>query len=243
MPAREISAVMFDLGDTLFEPLHSDFISQNLKAIASTVKCDLNSHELLAEFRNTRVRVERELSSSNSTFYLHREFIGRVVSTMLRDLEHPISDDAVEKFCDAQRDAVVANLCPRNDCTSTLMQLRASGYTLAIVSNIDDEWLEPIRDRWNLDQLVDGILSSELAQSCKPDSSIFLQACRMIEVRPQDALFVGDSLINDVEGSRSVGMEPIWFDTSSTGQIRDKPVQTITALSELVKILAKRHST
>ena len=242
MPSREISAVMFDLGDTLFEPLRSTYISENLNRIASAVKLDLNAHELLSEFRSKRLQVEQELSSSDSTFYLHREFIGRVVSAMFADLDCPIAEDVVEKFCDAQRDAVVANLRPRKDCTSTLEQLRASGYKLAIVSNIDDEWLEPIRNRWNLDLFVDAILSSESAKSCKPDSSVFLHACRMIDVRPYEVVFVGDSLVNDVKGSRSVGMEPIWFDTGGSGPVLDETVQSTTALYELIDILANRNT-
>ena len=200
MPSPEISTVMFDLGDTLFEPLHSSFVRKNLNAVAATVEFDAGSHELLSEFRSTRTRIERELSDSNSTFYLHREFIGKVVTALFATLDCPIEDETIEQFCDAQRDAVVANLRPRSDCAQTLESLRSFGYRLAIVSNIDDEWLEPIGKKWNLERMVDQILSSEQARSCKPDSSIFLHACRMIEVLPHEVVFVGDSFVNDVKG-------------------------------------------
>lgn len=238
MAPTEVSAVMLDLGDTLFEPLDSSYVLENLNTATSTVKLETDPRELLSEFRSTRVRIERELSESNSTFYLHRDFIAKVVSDLFANLDSTIPYEVVQRFCDAQRDAVVGNLRPREDCTSTLSRLRDLGYKLAIVSNIDDEWLEPLNERWNLDQMVDAILSSECAQSCKPDSSIFFQACRMIDVHPHEVVFVGDSLVNDVEGSRSVGMEPVWFDPSSTRPPHGQSVRSITTLGELVDILS-----
>lgn len=236
MSPLEVSTVMFDLGDTLFEPLSSTFIKKNLEDVAHTVNLNNETHELLSEFRITRNRIEHELSASNLTFYLHREFIGKVLISMFESFGFSIGDEVVEQFCDAQRDAVIANLHPRTDCVPTLARLRALGYKLAIVSNIDDEWLEPIAERWNLCRIVDGILSSEEARSCKPDSSIFLQACRMIDVLPQQVIFVGDSFVNDVTGSRNVGMNPIWFDTGGTDPGHES-TPTITELSELEDVL------
>lgn len=242
MPACEVSTVMFDLGDTLFEPLNSSSIMENLEAVASTVKFDADPRELLTEFRRTRTRIEQELSDSNSTFYLHREFIGKVVSALFATFDCPIADELVEQFCDAQRDAVVANLRPRSDCAQTLENLRGFGYKLAIVSNIDDEWLEPISNKWNLERMVDKILSSEQARSCKPDSSIFLQACRMIDAPPHEVIFVGDSFVNDVEGSKTVGMKPVWFNPDAPTPDHDGSVRSIAELSKLVPILTKTET-
>lgn len=238
MAPTKVSAVMLDLGDTLFEPLDSSYVLENLNTATSTVNLETDPLELLSEFRRTRTRTERELSRANSTFYLHRDFIAKVVSDLFASLNCKIPYEVVQRFCDAQRDAVVANLRPREDCTSTLNRLRDLGYKLAIVSNIDDEWLDPLKEQWNLDQMVDGILSSECAHSCKPDSSIFLQACRLIDVHPHEVVFVGDSLVNDVEGSRSVGMDPVWFDPNGTRPPQRQPVRSITTLSELVDILS-----
>lgn len=239
MSSTEYSTVMFDLGDTLFEPLNSSLIKKNLEAAAVASKLNARMSKMLSEFRTTRSRIEQEYATSNSTFYLHREFIGQVLTSMFESLDCPIADDVVEQFCNAQRDAVVAHLRPRKDCVPTLERLRDFGYKLAIVSNIDDEWLEPIGERWNLDRLVDGILSSERARSCKPDSAIFLQACRMMDVLPHEVLFVGDSFVNDVTGAKNVGMKPIWFDPNAARPGHDSSVRTITELNELVDILEK----
>ena len=241
MSSLEISTVMFDLGDTLFEPLNSSFIGKNLEAVAHSVKLNKRTPDLLSEFRTKRNQVEHEFSASNSTFYLHRQFIAKVLTSMFESFGHALEDEVIEQFCDSQRDAVVANLRPRKDCERTLVRLRDLDYKLAIVSNIDDEWLEPIGKQWKLDRLVDEILSSEQARSCKPDSSIFLQACRMVGVPPHEVLFVGDSYVNDVNGSKSVGMYPIWFDTDGSNPSHDGSVKSITELSELESILTKKE--
>ena len=237
MQFKKFSAVMFDLGDTLFEPLDSFFITKNLQVVASDARVDAKADQLLSSFRANRIRIERELSESKSTFYLHREFVQKVLSATFHSFGCSLSSELLNQFCEAQRDAVVENLRPRRDCAKTLKALRHGGYRLGIVSNIDNEWIEPIREKWELDLLVDEILSSEQASSCKPDPSIFLQACRMISVKPQESLFVGDSFSNDVIGSRNVGMQPIWFDTGSVNLKQSETVQSVTELSELVQVL------
>ncbi len=55
----------------------------------------------------------------------------------------------------------------------------------------------------------DVVISSEHAQSCKPDSTIFLMTCSEMGVQPGDTVFVGDSEINDVQGGNSVGMSTV----------------------------------
>lgn len=240
MQSENFSAVMFDLGDTLFEPLDSSFVTRNLEDVAVAASVDIKSDQLLSKFRSTRNRFERELSESRATFYLHREFVRNVLSSTFDSFDCSLTSGLLDKFCDAQRDVVVENLRPRKDCTETLKRLRKNGYRLGIVSNIDNEWIEPIRKKWELDLLVDEILSSEQACSCKPSSSIFLQACRLIDVKPQESLFVGDSFANDVIGSRNVGMHPIWFDTGLSNLDQGETVQSVTELSELLNILVRR---
>lgn len=241
MSSLEISTVMFDLGDTLFEPLNSSLIGKNLETVAYSVKLNKGTPDLLSEFRITRNQIEHEFSASNSTFYLHRQFIAKVLTSMFESFGHALEDEVIEQFCDSQRNAVVENLRPRKDCARTLARLRDLDYKLAIVSNIDDEWLEPISKLWKLDRMVDEILSSEQARSCKPHSSIFLQACRMVGVLPHEVIFVGDSYVNDVTGSKNVGMHPIWFATGGTNPSHDESIKSIRELNELESILTKNE--
>ena len=207
---RPIQAVMFDLGDTLFEPLPRSHVEENLSIIAAETPLQTTTPEMLTLFRATRANLEIELSKTG--FYLHRTFIAKVISRLFDSMGHPLPTKLVHRFCDAQRDAVVSHLRPRPDCFETLAHLREMGFKLAIVSNIDNEWFDPLRSKWRLDDFVDVCLSSESARSCKPDETIFAKACALTSVTPVDTVFVGDSQLNDFFGSENVGMHPIWYD-------------------------------
>jgi FMN phosphatase YigB (HAD superfamily) len=80
-----------------------------------------------------------------------------------------------------------------------------------VVSNIDDEQLEPMLDRLGLRGVIDAATSSEAARSCKPDPGIYRTALAKAGCEPAQVLFVGDSLRHDVEGPAVMGMRSAWL--------------------------------
>ena len=54
----------------------------------------------------------------------------------------------------------------------------------------------------------------------KPHGSLFLRALEELDVAPEEALFVGDRLVDDVSGAQSVGMRAFL-----THQYRQEPVE------------------
>ncbi|MGH8598907.1 MAG: HAD family hydrolase, partial [Gammaproteobacteria bacterium] len=92
------------------------------------------------------------------------------------------------------------------DCHATLAALKANGFYLSIVSNIDDEMLEPIVAREGLAQHLNHWTSSEAAQSCKPHRRFFEICLEKSGLAARDVLFVGDSPEHDIEGANAVGM-------------------------------------
>ena len=225
---------MFDLGDTLFEPLPSCHIEDNLSKINESVGASLSTRTVLDSFQ--LARQEGELQYSRYPFYLHRNFIEDVIVSAFESLGVNLSDGLVQTFLELQGMAVINHLQPRDDCMSTLQRLRNLGFKLAIVSNIDDDWFDPLRKSWELDDAVDLCLSSESARSCKPDESIFRQALSSLGIEPGDCIFVGDSLINDVYGSKRVGMQPMWFDKEGKGEDKPAGIASVCRLCEVVNV-------
>jgi len=81
---------------------------------------------------------------------------------------------------------------PYADTADTLRGLRAAGTRVAVVSNIGFD-IRPLFRAWGLAELVDAwALSYEIGR-CKPDPAIFLRACGLLGVDPEQALMVGDS--------------------------------------------------
>jgi putative hydrolase of the HAD superfamily len=61
-----------------------------------------------------------------------------------------------------------------------------------------------------IDRFSTVIISGEFGLS-KPDSRIFLEACRAAKVSPSDCLHIGDDLLADVQGSLSAGLQGVWL--------------------------------
>jgi len=72
-----------------------------------------------------------------------------------------------------------------------------------------------------LDAYFDVVVSSESANSLKPEPEIFLETIRQLNLQPSQIYHVGDHPINDVKGCYEVGMKPIWFNL----QNKDWPLE------------------
>jgi putative hydrolase of the HAD superfamily len=50
----------------------------------------------------------------------------------------------------------------------------------------------------------------------KPDTAIFLEACRQLGVDPADAVYVGDDILLDVQGAQRAGMRAVWMNRTGS---------------------------
>ena len=225
--------VLFDLGETLFLPLPSHFGQQNLIACMRRVGVDVSDEYLISTFAGTKKQVAAQFS--NRSFYRHQDFIGEAFASCCQHFDVDASQGHVDAYTDAQRESVVAHLQPRKDCLQTLAALRKRGHCIGIVSNIDDDWLIPLRQKWQLSDYVDDMLSSESARSCKPDSRIFELACERLDCQPADVAFVGDDEINDVVGGNRMGMTTVLLETSVNPTSKSAANHVIQTLTELVE--------
>jgi putative hydrolase of the HAD superfamily len=99
------------------------------------------------------------------------------------------------------------------DAAPALRDLRAVGSRLVCVSNWDCS-LRSVLDRVGLGDLLDGAVSSAEAGHRKPDPAIFEKALELAGVGPDQALHVGDTPDEDVEGARGAGIRALLIDRS-----------------------------
>jgi len=91
---------------------------------------------------------------------------------------------------------------------ATLAALGRLGLRLAVVSNWDER-LPPLLDDLGLGRRFDAVVYSAAIGVEKPDPRIFLHALERLGVAPEDAVHVGDSVREDVEGALAAGMEAL----------------------------------
>ena len=89
-----------------------------------------------------------------------------------------------------------------------LARLQEAGLRLGVVSNSDGR-VEQALAAAGLRKYFDVVIDSALVGVEKPDPRIFQAALKALNVKPQEALYVGDLYHVDVVGARSAGIEAI----------------------------------
>ena len=225
MSKRPISirAVIFDLGHTVwdFAP-REDAYKLNI----------LRMHERLLAWDGGDVPAPRLLGKA----------LGRAVARWMSVwdsdvLEQPTSDVLVSE---ALEDAgvsppsdvvsdVTAILFGREvdvpvvgpDTIATFDAFQRDGIAMGCVSNtiLLEEGINDALMRLGLLRYFRSVVASSSMGYKKPHASLFQRALDELEVQPEEALFVGDRLIDDVSGAQAVGMRAVL-----THQFRQEPL-------------------
>ncbi|KAG6771196.1 hypothetical protein POTOM_022543 [Populus tomentosa] len=92
------------------------------------------------------------------------------------------------------------------DAEKVFEAIRKAGVKLAVVSNFDTR-LRPLLRALNCDHWFDAVAVSAEVAAEKPNPTIFLKACELLEVKPEDVVHVGDDRRNDIWGARDAGCD------------------------------------
>ncbi|NWJ45161.1 MAG: HAD family hydrolase [Chloroflexi bacterium] len=121
---------------------------------------------------------------------------------------------------------------------STLQLLRERGYLLGLCSNfcnLTEVVYESLREVKLLEQFDQTAVSCEVGWR-KPSPRIYAAICERLAVAPEECLFVGDRLIEDVKGPQEYGMRAIltheFRQEDPTPEIQ--PFAVITRLDQLL---------
>ncbi|MGL6280496.1 MAG: HAD family hydrolase [Gaiella sp.] len=96
-----------------------------------------------------------------------------------------------------------------DDALPTLATLRAYGLRIGLISNGQRD-LEEFAAHHGLD--VDVAVGSKQHGFVKPHRSIFERALAALDVAPAEAAMVGDSVGDDIEGARALGIRAFLLD-------------------------------
>jgi putative hydrolase of the HAD superfamily len=88
---------------------------------------------------------------------------------------------------------------------SVLKRLKEQGLELGLISNFDSRLFTVLRGL-GLAELFDTVTISTLSHVAKPSSRIFQLALEKHAVDPEEAIHVGDSVRDDLEGARRAGL-------------------------------------
>src|SRR5213593_5241059 len=122
-----------------------------------------------------------------------------------------------------------------------LKELKDRGLELGIISNFDTRLFNVLRGL-GIAELFDTVTISSLAHAAKPAPHIFRLALEKHAVDPEEAVHVGDSIGDDVEGARLARLHGVLIDRQRMDSGEHKPsasqVPTIRTLNELPQLVA-----
>ena len=232
-------AVLFDFGGTLYSYQTLERANrESLVALARWAGSEAGENELVRAHREALRRVFYDYLPR--PFYLHHDMFHDAVVLMFEELGRPLEDAHVERYRSLLRESQMRDLVLRERTRETLDALRERGLMVGIVSNIDEDQLASLIQAGRLAGHLDWMLSSEKTGSCKPHPAIFDAALQRADCAPQEALFVGDTLKQDIAGANNAGMRSVllWHrDDRPPPEGEPRPHHVIRRLPDLLDLV------
>lgn len=96
-----------------------------------------------------------------------------------------------------------------DDVRAVLEDVRRRGLLIGLLSNSSRD-LDEFVAHHGLD--VDAVLTSHVHGKTKPHETIFRAILGRLDVEPAEAVMVGDTIEDDIEGARAIGMRAVLLD-------------------------------
>jgi putative hydrolase of the HAD superfamily len=222
-PPVRIRAVLFDLGGTLVDERDYD----GWVELARRFSFDLDPDSLTHSFQE----VEREIDAGPSLGDRETAIVEFWRRVLARASGKDVAPSVAQRFVQSVRsEEILVRLF--SDARRCLDQLRADGRDLGVVSNSSSEaHVRRVLDRAGILEYFSHVVSSGTEGVSKPDPEIFRRAVQRMNVRPGDALYVGNLAFTDAKGAAGAGLHSVWLNREGTGFGDDPP--EITSLLEV----------
>ncbi len=215
-----VDAILFDLDDTLID------WSTSIHRCATDIVGEDDADRLLAWAAEHTWTRRNGIVVHRNTWKLH-ELADECWPAALPHLDPVELARAIKMF----RDELWVGFFP--DVVATLDDL-ADRVRLGVLSNNPYTPREVSRLR-----LLDWFEVAVPAPHpvTKPDVAAFAFGCEAMRTAPARTMYVGDSVVADVEGAHAAGLVPVWLDRSDDRWTPPPGVHRVTSVADLPALL------
>jgi len=221
-----IRAVLFDLGNTLvYQQLHEAF--QRILQANGVLKS-------LEEIREAFEKGIKEFDVEKHKALGPHEFYTQWNMPILKHLG--ITHHSARKLAEEidRQWFNFSKIYVYPDVEDSLRRLKQMGLKLGLVTGSYELDIEQILPKTGLEEYFDVCVGFDTTGKRKPEPEAFKYALKQLKVKPEEAIFVGDSLEQDYLGAQKVGMKALLIRREGTPLAG---VKAITSLREIFKVL------
>jgi len=185
--------------------------------------------------RRVRASISAALEHLRRVRESNRELtLEEVYAYALRRMGIPPTDELLDEIHSLFRQHFRSTPYP---CVEDVVMRLSNRYRLAVISNTMSDTPRHVLRSLGLNHHFMVILCSRDLGVRKPDPRIFHHVLQRMDVRPEEAVHVGDSLEADVEGALKAGMKAIWVRGSQPESWSGPTIKTICELPEMLERL------
>ena len=235
----KIKAVLFDLYGTLagFEPTRFLIQSQVVKKYnLFLTQQGVSKGYFLADKFMAEQNAVKPVRSMNQ---IEKEnFFARYEQLVLSGDALDVNLDLCKKiFKELQQVSYSMVLYP--DVIDSLIKLKSLNFKLGLISNMDKLGSELLNE-FKLSEYMDICVTSKEANVEKPDPQIFNLALSKLNIKPEEAIYVGDQILSDVEGASNAGMTPVLLDRENSHVNYEN--FKVTNLEDFIRLLFTQYN-
>ncbi|MDV2859796.1 phosphoglycolate phosphatase [Psychrobacter sp. CAM01] len=149
----------------------------------------------------------RNWVGNGSRMLVARALVGKI-EVLEDELNTDTLDHAEAVFFTAYKDISGSKTVAYPDVDDGLKQLKAAGYTLALVTNKPIGFVPKILQSFGWQELFSAVLGGDSLPQKKPDAAPLLHVCQTLGVTPAQAIMIGDSR-NDILAGQNAGMDTL----------------------------------
>jgi 6-phospho-3-hexuloisomerase len=129
-------------------------------------------------------------------------------------------------------------LTPEPGLAETIAEFKALGARLAILSEIPEEWLEPMLERMGVSGEFDAAVTSGRAGVSKPDPKIFEMLLEELgQPRAEEQRFYVDDRLTNLEAGDRLGFTTIWLRRGASPVIDYRPQHVVTSVRDVLEVV------